>query len=87
MEAPEHLLLIIGDVEKEQAHDIVYSLHVAYFVVVISVSFKHVVKFVIALQMVFLPEVKLSKCAVVVFIYLVLSLMVGKIFELLIQIF
>lgn len=71
VQAPEHLLFVL-DVEQEQSNDVVHPLDVAYLFVVVCISHKDVVQFVVASIEVTsigipLPEVQLMHCPVNIF--------------------
>ena len=58
-EAPEHSFFIL-DVNEHQCHNVVESLHVTDFLVVVRIGLAHVEKLVIAALDVFAPEFEIS---------------------------
>ena len=59
VETPEYLLFILN-VEQQKCHDIVHTLNVSYFVIVISVCNKHIEQLIVSALKIFIPEAQLS---------------------------
>ena len=88
--APEDLLLVL-DVEEEEAHDIVHPLHVADLVVIVGVSHQDVVELIvssieISAISITLPELKLCHRPIYVFLNIYECCLVGELTQFLVHV-
>lgn len=74
--APEYRLFVVWNIEKQKADKKVNTLHVAHFIIVVSVGFEDVVELVLP---VFVPQIQICQRTIYVFIYLIFNFLIVEI--------
>ena len=77
IEAPENGLLV-ANVEKQHGNDIVHALDITNFIVVISICFQYIEKFIISTEQVLVPQLKLTHRAIYIFLNIEAGFIIWK---------
>lgn len=84
-QAPEYSLFVL-DIDQHQGHNVVQTLHITYFFVVVGVSLTNIEKFIITTMGLFLPQFEFRHSPIHIFVKQILDLFIRKLDQLAIQI-